>query len=186
VACVDVLNVALLGRWPVDVGMNGRLVATVAWAERTCQTWCVWCGLRAQLSKVHIRTSPVADSHGFAQLVLGVEAVEDDAVHRDCDGLDHNLDDDADKTPVLQAADKVILHFLLEEALALVVDAGPSPHVLVVRVVLRALQSTSSNAPHDDTEDEETNGEGGVVDRRLLGATVPTLPVRVEDPDAHR
>jgi len=119
-------------------------------------------------------------------LVLGVETVEDNTVNGDRDGLDHNFNDDADKTPVLQAADKVVLHLLLKEALALVVDAGPSPHVLVVRIVLRALQSTSGDTPHHDAKDEEANGEGRVVDRGLLGAAVSTLPVRVEDPDAHR
>jgi hypothetical protein len=65
-SCVDILSVALLGRWPVNVGVNRRLVAAIAWAERTCEPRGVGCRLRAQLSKVHVRTSPVADSHGLA------------------------------------------------------------------------------------------------------------------------
>lgn len=33
-SCVDVLDVALLGRWAVDVGVNGRLVSSIARTER--------------------------------------------------------------------------------------------------------------------------------------------------------
>jgi hypothetical protein len=35
------------------------------------------------------------------QLSLGVVAVKDDAVQGDADDFDHNLNDDADKRPVL-------------------------------------------------------------------------------------
>lgn len=110
-------------------------------------------------------------------MILRVETIEDDAIDSNGDGLYHNLDDDAHQAPVLQSADEVVLNFLLEEALALIVDAGPSPHVLIVGVVLRALKNSGGNAPHDKADNEEAHGKSRVVHRRLLGASVSAFPV---------
>jgi hypothetical protein len=54
------------------------------------------------LSQVQIRTGAVTHIHGLCQAALGVVAVEDDAVERDADDLDDNLNDDADESPVLR------------------------------------------------------------------------------------
>lgn len=118
-------------------------------------------------------------------MALGVESVEHDAVDCDGGGLNDNLDDGADQTPVLQTADEFVRDFVLEEALSGVVHARPSPHILVVRVRLCTLQDARSYAPHDYAEDEEADGEGRVVDSGFLGSIVSSFPVRVEDDDAH-
>jgi len=51
--------------------------------------------LTPQLREVEIGASAVAVVHALPELVLGVEAVEDHAVDRDGDELDHNFDDTA-------------------------------------------------------------------------------------------
>jgi hypothetical protein len=43
----------------------------------------VRCGLRAKLGEVEVGTGAVAHSHGLAELALGPETVEDDAVNGD-------------------------------------------------------------------------------------------------------
>ena len=51
----------------------------VGWGHGT-ETWGVGCGLRAELGEVEVRTSAVTDVHGFAEALLGVVSIEDDAV----------------------------------------------------------------------------------------------------------
>lgn len=70
------------------------------------------------------------------EAALGVVAVEDDRVEGDADDLDDNLDDHANETPVLQAAHERVVDLVVEDLRALVVDAGPPPHVLVAGAVL--------------------------------------------------
>lgn len=70
------------------------------------------------------------------QAALGVVSVKDDAVEQDADDLDDNLDDDADEGPVLETADQAVLDLFREDDGSRVLDAGPSPHVLVVAVAL--------------------------------------------------
>jgi hypothetical protein len=53
------------------------------------------------LGEVEIGTGAVADGHGLAELALGPEAVEDDGVNDDAEGLDDDFNDAADKGPVL-------------------------------------------------------------------------------------
>lgn len=49
------------------------------------------------------------------EATLGVVAVEDDAVERDGHDLDYNFNQDADKDPVVQAADESIVDFVAIE-----------------------------------------------------------------------
>jgi hypothetical protein len=53
------------------------------------------------LGEVEIRTGAVAHGHGLAELALGPEAIEDDAVDDDAEELDDDFDDAADECPVL-------------------------------------------------------------------------------------
>jgi hypothetical protein len=57
--------------------------------------------LASELSEVEIRPGLVAEIHGLVQLSLRVEAIEDDGVDNDGDGLHDNFDDTADKGPIL-------------------------------------------------------------------------------------
>lgn len=89
---VDVARVANRGlpaitrseRWRAEAGSVGRR-------------------LRAKLGEVQIGAGAVADGHGPPELALRPEAIEDNAVDDDCQRLDHDLDDAADKGPVLVA-----------------------------------------------------------------------------------
>lgn len=65
------------------------------------EAWSVWCGLGAELSEIEIGARSVADVHGFAELALAVETVEDNAINDDGDGFHDDFDDAADKRPVL-------------------------------------------------------------------------------------
>ncbi len=90
---------ALLGitQW-VDRHLSARWEARALHAR---EAWGVWCGLAAQLGEVEIRAGFVADVHGFAELALGVVAVEDYAVDGYCDGFDDDFDDATDECPGL-------------------------------------------------------------------------------------
>jgi len=73
------------GRFDV-LGVRGR-----HWSK----AWSVGCGLRAQLSQVEIRTSPVTNIHGLPETLLGVVSVEDNAVKQDRDALKNDFDEAA-------------------------------------------------------------------------------------------
>ena len=66
----------------------------------------------------------------------------------------------------------------------MVLDASPSPHVLVVAVALAVLQDAGGHHPHDHAEDEPTDGKQRVVDTDLLGPVVTTAAVSDEDKEA--
>jgi hypothetical protein len=103
-ACCCVLD-TLLG----VVGIRGVWVVGMAWwrapsaiARREwAKAGSVWCGLRAELSKIEIGSSTVTDGHGLAQTTLGVVAVKDDTVDGDGQRLDDDFNDAADESPVL-------------------------------------------------------------------------------------
>lgn len=57
--------------------------------------------MRAQLSEIEVGAGAVADVHGFAEALLAVVAVEDNAVEDDGYGFEDNLDDAADEGPIL-------------------------------------------------------------------------------------
>jgi hypothetical protein len=54
------------------------------------------------LREVEIGAGAVAHGHGLAELALGPEAVEDDAVDDNAEELDDDFDDAADEGPVLE------------------------------------------------------------------------------------
>lgn len=118
------------------------------------------------------------------QLALAVVAVKDDAVEGDADDLDDDLNDDADEAPVLQAADQGVVNLLAENIGTSVVDARPTPHVLVLRVVLRVLENASRDHPHDHAEDEPGDGKHGVVSADLFSTLVAAAAVGNEDDKA--
>lgn len=85
----------------------------------------------------------------------------------------------------LKTADKCIGNVILEELSSLVVLATPAPDVLAVICSLALVQDTSTNTPHDDAENEESDCERGVVNCNLLGPSVASPPVGVEDENGH-
>jgi hypothetical protein len=92
-------------------------------------------GLGAELSEIEIGTSAVSHIHGLEKTTLSVVAVEDDAVKDNAEHFDDNLNDDADQGPILKAANECVVDLLAKDVGSMVVDARPSPHVLVVGVV---------------------------------------------------
>jgi hypothetical protein len=93
----------LSGRVRVDVhGMTRRWAPAAGAGREWAKSGSVGCGLRAQLSKVEVGSSTVTLGHGLPELALGPEAVEDDAVDDDTEKFDNNLDNAADKCPVLE------------------------------------------------------------------------------------
>lgn len=65
------------------------------------ESWGVGRGLEAQLRKVQIRSGLVAPVHRLRKAFLGVEAVEDHGVDEQDHYLDHDFNDRAQQTPVL-------------------------------------------------------------------------------------
>jgi hypothetical protein len=110
--------------------------------------------LCAELGKVEIRAGSVSVVHGLGEASLGVVTVEDDAIEDDAEDLDDDLDNDADHGPVLKAADELVVDLVLEDGLSLVVDARPSPHVLVVAVVPGVLIEGGSDSPENQAYNE--------------------------------
>lgn len=159
--------------WRLGIGGVGR-------GERA-KAGCVGCGLRAELSEVEIRAGTVTDVHGLAKTLLGVVAVEYNAVEEDGDAFQDNLNETAEKRPVLQSADQCIVNLLLEELSSFVVNARPAPDVLVAAIVLGSLKDTSCDSPHHAAENEISNSEQSVVNPNLLGSPVSTSPVVPED-----
>ena len=72
------------------------------------------------------------------------------------------------------------MHFILEERAPLIIVASPAPHILTVAVRAAVVQDDGADDPHDGSEDEEADSEGGVVNGCLLGAVVAAAPVGPE------
>ena len=81
----------------------------------------------------------------------------------------------------LKTADERIGDVILEKMSSLVVYARPAPHVLVVVVRFALVEDRCSNGPHDDAEDEESNGEDSIVGCYFLGSIVATSEVGNHD-----
>lgn len=62
--------------------------------------------LAAKLSKVKIRAGAVSHVHGLEKALLGVVAVEDDAVKENGEEPNNDFDDHANHGPVLQTANE--------------------------------------------------------------------------------
>lgn len=67
----------------------------------------------------------------------------------------------------------------------MILNARPTPHVLVLAVVATKLHDTCCQCPQDHAHDEPTDGEKGVVDANLLRPLVATTAVADEDEDAN-
>jgi hypothetical protein len=85
----------------------------------------------------------------------------------------------------LKAADERIGNVIFEEFPSLVVDARPAPHVFVVVLCFALIEYCCTHSPHDDAEDEESNGEDGVVGCDFLGSIVAASEVRDHNDDGH-
>lgn len=81
----------------------------------------------------------------------------------------------------METTDEGVVDLVLEICSSLIIDAGPTPHILVIRVALGSLENAGCEGPHKDVEDEETNGEECVVDTGFLGTFVTSSPVGVEN-----
>ena len=145
--------------------------------------WGVGRGLGFELGEVEVRACLVAGVHGLPEFVLRVEAVEDDGVNSDGDEFDNDLDDAADQTPVLQAADECVVDVVLEEFFALVVLARPAPHVLAAAGGFGPVENARGDEPHDGGEGEVADGEDGVVHGGFCGSAVARAPVGGDDDD---
>lgn len=85
----------------------------------------------------------------------------------------------------LKTADKCIGDVIFEEMSALVVDTRPAPHVLVVVLRFTLVQYGCSHSPHDDAEDEESNGEDGIVGCHFLGSIMAASEVGNHNDNGH-
>ena len=63
----------------------------------------------------------------------------------------------------LKTADEGVGDVVLEQLASRVVFAGPAPHVFSLALRFALVQDASANGPHDDAEDEEGDGEDGVI-----------------------
>lgn len=165
----------------------------------------VRCRLSAKLGKIEVGACSVADIHGLPELALGVEAVEDDCIDGDGYGFHNNFDDTADKRPLLfqklasstilrrremnwahlKPANKSVANIVMEQLASLVVIATPAPDILSITIRLAAVEDSRTNAPHDNTEGEECDGEDCVVNRCLLCSLVTASPICPYDSHGH-
>jgi hypothetical protein len=74
---------------------------------------------------------------------------------------------------------------LLEQVRSGIVLATPAPQVIAVAVRLALVQHNGADDPHDNAEDEDCDGEGGVVDTNLFSAVVTAAPIGGNDKDAY-
>lgn len=189
-ACICILDLVALASFCCRVRVDVHWVAW-RWAPATgtgrhgAEARRVGGGLRAQLSEIQVGAGAVTHSHGFAELTLGPEAVEDDAVDGDDENFDYNLDDTAYKCPVLKTADEAVGHIVLEEMSSLVVNTGPAPHVFVVVLCFALIEDGGTNSPHDNAKYEECDSEDGVVSGNLFSSMVTSSPVGDDDDNGH-
>ena len=85
----------------------------------------------------------------------------------------------------LKTADKCVGNVILKEMSSLVVNAGPTPHVFVVVLRFTLIEDGCTNTPHNDAEDEESNGEDSVIGSHLFGPMVTSSPIGDDDKDGH-
>jgi len=188
--CICVLDLVALASFCGGVRVDVHWVAW-RWAPAAgtrrhgAEARSVGRGLRAQLSEIQVGAGAVTHGHGFAELALGPETVEDDAVDGDDENLDYDFDDAAYKCPVLKTADEAVGHVVLEEMSSLVVNTGPAPHVFVVVLRFTLVEDGSTDTPHDDAEYEECNSKDSVVSGNLFGSMVTSSPVGDDDEDGH-
>jgi hypothetical protein len=81
----------------------------------------------------------------------------------------------------LKTADKGIGDIILEEMSSLVIHARPTPHILVVVLRFTLVEESGTYSPHDDTEDEESDGEDSVVSGHLFSSMMSRSKVGADD-----
>lgn len=85
----------------------------------------------------------------------------------------------------LKAADESVGDVVLEERPTLVIFAAPSPNILTFSIGPALIQNSSSDTPHDDTEDKEKNSESSIIDGDLFSSVVASSVVTPEDYQTH-
>jgi hypothetical protein len=85
----------------------------------------------------------------------------------------------------VQAADEVVVDIVLEKLFAGVVFATPAPDINTAAAALNLVDDTGANSPHDNTEEEEDDGECSVVHGYLFRSSMTSAEVGVEDDDGH-
>lgn len=81
----------------------------------------------------------------------------------------------------LKPADQGVADLIVEKLTPLVVQTTPAPKILSIAVCLAAVEYPGTNAPHDDAESEEDDGENSIVDCYLLRPPVTVSPLRIYD-----
>jgi hypothetical protein len=66
---------------------------------------------------------------------------------------------------------------------SLVVNARPTPHILVVVLRFTLTEYSCTYSPHYDVEDGEGDSEDGVVSSHLLCSMVTSSPISDNDED---
>lgn len=176
---LDLLTLAVLsGAERVNVLRVAWRWAPSAGARRHgAEARSIGCRLRAKLGEVKIGAGLVSDSHRLSELPLGPESVKDDAVDDDAERLNDDLDDAAYECPILKAAGESIGDIVFEEMTPLVIHARPAPHVLAIALGFALVEDTGANCPHDDAENEEGDGEYGVVSGHLFCSPVTSTTI---------
>jgi len=188
----DEAAAVLLGHALLDVALRVVTVEALRWTpaavargkETIGEARGVGCGLHLELGEVEIRAGAVAGGHGLSQTALGVVAVECDAVDGDSDDFDDDFYNAADQGPVLKTANESIWNIVFKQLLSLVLLATPAPDILTTTVISALVENGCTNTPHDDTEDEESDCECGIVNCNFLSPPVTTFPVLIEDENA--
>lgn len=88
-----------------------------------------------------------------------------------------------EKAPYLKSANQSIVNLVLVHVGALVIDAGPSPHILVVVARPRVLVERSSDGPENHGDNEPADSKHRVVGGDLFRSPMSTAAVREEDDD---
>ena len=85
----------------------------------------------------------------------------------------------------LKAADEGVGDVILEKMSPFVVHARPTPHIFVVVLCFALVENSCSYCPHDDAEDEESNGEDGVIGSNFLCSMMATSAISDHNNDGH-
>ena len=83
----------------------------------------------------------------------------------------------------LQSANQVVVDLVLEKGLALSTLTRPTPQVFALAAGFGLVQDGGADDPHDCAEDEEADGEHGVVSGSFLSALVAALAISCENTD---
>lgn len=85
----------------------------------------------------------------------------------------------------LHSTYQIIIDLVLVQVLPGPAFARPTPHVVPVAVLVRLVQHAGANRPDNDGENEEADGEDGIIRRRFLGTPVPSPPICIDHGNRH-